>query len=166
MTMYIFLGFVHFNSGDNMKIKDVMTKDMYIAKEEDSVTKIAEWMKKYDIGFVPIARDNKIVGVVTDRDIVVKALANGAKPNTEIGNYMTDCIISVEMDEKIDKVFEVMQKNKVKRVLITDHKKIVGIISLSDLMENEKQVLETIKEIWKIKRNDDSFQVEIDEFYL
>lgn len=149
-----------------MKIKDVMTKDLIIGKESDSISKIAEWMKKYDVGFMPIARDKKIIGVITDRDIVVKALANGAKPNTEISNYMSENVITIEVEESIDSLFESMKKNKVKRILVTDHKRLVGIVSLSDLMDNEKKVLETVKEIWQIRKNDDTFLVEIDEFYL
>lgn len=149
-----------------MKIKDVMTKDLIIGKESDSISKIAEWMKKYDVGFMPIARDKKIIGVITDRDIVVKALANGAKPNTEISNYMSENVITIEVEESIDTLFESMKKNKVKRILVTDHKRLVGIVSLSDLMDNEKKVLETVKEIWQIRKNDDTFLVEIDEFYL
>lgn len=149
-----------------MKIKDIMTKDLIIGKESDTISKIAEWMKKYDVGFIPIARDKKIIGVITDRDIVVKALANGAKPNTEISNYMSENVITIEVEESIDTLFETMKKNKVKRILVTDHKRLVGIVSLSDLLDNEQKVLETVKEIWQIRKNDDTFLVEIDEFYL
>ena len=149
-----------------MKIKDIMTKDLIIAKESDTISKIAEWMKKYDVGFIPIARDKKIIGVITDRDIVVKALANGAKPNTEVSNYMSENVITIEVEKSIDSLFETMKKNKVKRILVTDHKRLVGIVSLSDLLDNEQKVLETVKEIWQIRKNDDTFLVEIDEFYL
>ena len=149
-----------------MKIKDIMTKDLIVGKESDTISKIAEWMKKYDVGFIPIARDKKIIGVITDRDIVVKALANGAKPNTEISNYMSENVITIDVEESIDSLFETMKKNKVKRILITDHKRLVGIVSLSDLLDSEKKVLETVKEIWQIRKNDDTFLVEIDEFYL
>lgn len=164
--MYIFLEIGKNDTGDKMKIKDVMTKDLIVGKESDTIFKIAEWMKKYDIGFIPIARDKKIVGVITDRDIVVKALANGAKPNTEISNYMTENVITIEVEESIDALFETMKKNKIKRVLVTDHKRLVGVVSLSDLIEENKKVLETMKEIWQIRKNDDTFLVEIDEFYL
>ena len=149
-----------------MKIKDIMTKDLIVGKESDTISKIAEWMKKYDVGFIPIARDKKIIGVITDRDIVVKALANGAKPNTEVSNYMSENVITIDVEESIDSLFETMKKNKVKRILITDHKRLVGIVSLSDLLDSEKKVLETVKEIWQIRKNDDTFLVEIDEFYL
>jgi len=149
-----------------MKIKDIMTKDLIIAKESDTISKIAEWMKKYDVGFIPIARDKKIIGVITDRDIVVKALANGAKPNTEVSNYMSENVITIEVEKSIDSLFETMKKNKVKRILVTDHKRLVGIVSLSDLLDNEQKLLETVKEIWQIRKNDDTFLVEIDEFYL
>ena len=122
-------------------------------------------MKEHDIGFIPISKKDKIIGVITDRDIVVRALANGARKNSKIESYISPNIISCDINETIDTILNIMKESKIKRVLITDLEKVVGIISISDII-NEKNAIKAFKEIYEINRNDDYFKTEIDDFYL
>ena len=123
-------------------------------------------MKENDIGFVPIVRNNKIIGVITDRDIAVKIVSNGDF-NADISNYMSKEVISVPIDCGVSDVLEVMRKNRIKRVLVHDKKKIVGVVSISDIINNDvDNILETIKSIWSIDTNKHFYDTDVDDFYL
>lgn len=150
-----------------MKAQDIMNRSLIVVNKEISISEVAKIMKENDIGFVPIANDNKIIGVITDRDIVINALANKSDLDKPIKDYMTKNIIEVDINDNISKVLNKLRKNKVKRVLVSDNSKLVGIISFSDILNNnEFEIMNTMKEIWSIKRNNDFYPTEIDEFYL
>ena len=135
--------------------------------DNTSISEVARIMKEKDIGFIPISNDNKIIGVITDRDIVVNAISNKCNLDTPVKEYATKNVISVNIDDNVSKILNVMRKNKVKRVLVNDEHKLVGIVSFSDILNNnEFDILNTMKEIWSIKRNNDHYETEIDEFYL
>ena len=155
--------------GDKMKIEDIMSKDLVIANAYDSIKDISTLMKQYDIGFIPLSKDQIITGVITDRDLVVNALYNGAKENDSVIKYMNKNVIAIDISESIDYALETMAKEQIKRLLIKDQEtgKIVGILSLSDIINNtDINVSETLKSIWNIHKNTDEYHTEIDEFYL
>lgn len=144
-----------------------MSRNLIIMDDNTSISEVARIMKEKDIGFIPISSDNKIIGVITDRDIVVNAISNKCNLDTPVKEYATKNVISVNIDDNVSKILNVMRKNKVKRVLVTDEHKLVGIVSFSDILNNnEFDILNTMKEIWSIKRNYDHYETEIDEFYL
>lgn len=155
--------------GDKMKIENIMSKNLVIANAYDSIKDISILMKKYDIGFIPLSKENIITGVITDRDLVINALYNGAKEKDSVIKYMNKNIIAIDMSESIEYALETMAKEQIKRLLIkeTEENKIVGILSLSDIINNTNiNVSETLKSIWTIHKNTDEYQTEIDEFYL
>ena len=144
-----------------------MSRNLIIMNDNTSISEVARIMKEKDIGFIPISNDNKIIGVITDRDIVVNAISNKCNLDIRVKEYATKNVISVNIDDNVSKILNVMRKNKVKRVLVNDEHKLVGIVSFSDILNNnEFDILNTMKEIWSIKRNNDHYETEIDEFYL
>jgi CBS domain-containing protein len=152
-----------------MKIEDIMSKDLVIGDIDDTISDIANLMREFDVGFIPIAEEQKIVGVVTDRDIVINALDNDADLETEIGKYITRNIISINKDESIETAIELMGQEKIKRLLVNDGDKLVGILSISDIINTDIDhclIVNNFKKIWSISRNIDEYQTEIDEFYL
>lgn len=150
-----------------MKAQNIMSRNLIIMNDNTSISEVARIMKEKDIGFIPISNDNKIIGVITDRDIVVNAISNKCSLDTPVKEYATKNVISVNLDDNVSKILNVMRKNKVKRVLVNDEHKLVGIVSFSDILNNnEFDILNTMKEIWSIKRNNDHYETEIDEFYL
>lgn len=150
-----------------MKAQNIMSRNLIIMNDNTSISEVARIMKEKDIGFIPISNDNKIIGVITDRDIVVNAISNKCNLDTPVKEYATKNVISVNLDDNVSKILNVMRKNKVKRVLVNDEHKLVGIVSFSDILNNnEFDILNTMKEIWSIKRNNDHYETEIDEFYL
>ena len=155
------------NSGDFMKLNDIMSKKIITCNVGDSISKVSSLMKDNDIGFVPVVNDNKIVGVITDRDIVVKIISNN-DINCDVSNYMTKDIIDVDVNCDLYDVLDVMKKYKVKRVIVTDKNKVVGIVSISDFFNCniDEYLISTIKEIFEIGPNIHKYESQIDEFYL
>ena len=151
-----------------MNIENIMTKDIIVGDVDDNICKISILMKKYDIGFVPIAIKNKIIGVITDRDIIVKAVCNNDFDN-KIDNYITRNVIYIDVYKSLEDAINLMGKEKVKRLIVTNKKKVVGILSLSDIINtniNEDLIIKNLKKIWEIYRSIDEYRTEIDEFYL
>ena len=151
-----------------MNINDIMSKKIIVGSTTNTLSEIAELMKKYDIGFIPIVDKNKLVGVITDRDIVINAISNNCSFNDLIDKYVVKNIISIDQNKSIDDALNLMALKKVKRLIVTDNNKISGILTLSDILgkyDNEI-LLDTFKQIFEINHNDDLFSTEIDEFYL
>lgn len=149
-----------------MQAKDIMTSSITVVNKDNDIFDIAQIMKENDIGFVPVSDKQKIIGIITDRDIVVKALAN---KDTKIYNYITKDIVTCNINDSIDMILTTMAENKVKRLLVVDDKKVVGIISLSDILNinyNNQNKLKSIQCIWSINSNNQATKLEIDEFYL
>lgn len=154
-------------NGDFMSLYDIMSKNIIVGSVDDGIYEIASIMKENDIGFVPIARDDKIVGVITDRDIVVKIISNHDY-NSNITNYMTKDIVDVSINSSLSDVLNIMKKYRVKRVLVTDDNHVLGVVSISDLLNcnMDDEVFSCIKEIFEVGPNIHKYETEIDEFYL
>ena len=152
-----------------MNLENIMSKDMIVVNYNTSLKETATLMKQYDIGFVPIHQVSKIVGVFTDRDLVVRARANGEHFDDTFLKYMTKNPISIDKTKSLEDALSLMGEKKVKRLLVTYQKKLVGIVSLSDLIHTEmddKKIVDNLKKIWEIYKNIDTYDTEIDAFYL
>lgn len=152
-----------------MKIEDIMSKNIIIGSVTNTISEIATIMKKYDIGFLPMRDQQKIIGVITDRDIVVNALSNNCNQNDIIDKYIIRNLIVIGQDKKIDDAIKLMGEKRVRRLIVTKQNKITGILSLSDIINSNLEndlIIENFKKIFEINRNDDLFKTEIDEFYL
>lgn len=155
-------------NGENMKVSDAMNKNLIICNYSINVVNICKLMSEYNIGFIPIEKNKKIIGVVTDRDIVINMISNKISYNCSIEKYINRNVINIESASSIENALNVMKKNKVKRLIVTDKSKVIGIISLSDIIfvNNEDKIIDTIKSIWSIENNTIEYKTEIDEFYL
>ena len=150
-----------------MNIKDIISSNLITCDKDATLNDVSIKMKNYDIGFIPISDEKKIIGVITDRDIVVNALANNESENAKVIDYINKNIITVPYNSDIVDVLKVMSQNKIKRVLVESDKKIKGVISLSDIINSnyeEKVLIDTLKNIYAIKQKENN--AEIDEFYL
>ena len=146
-----------------MNLKDIVNYTIITSDINSSLENISKTMKEADIGFMPITKDNIIIGVITDRDIVVRGLANNID---ELNNLISTNIISIDITSSIDEVLEQYSKNKVKRVLVKENDKYIGVLSISDILklENSKRVLDTLRNIFSENKIDSN--AERDEFEL
>lgn len=153
-------------TGDYM-IRDIMTYNIISANKDSSVKNISLLMKQNNIGFIPIKDDNEYIGVITDRDVCL-AIPMINNINDNIKSYITNNIVYIDINSDIDNALKTMASNKVKRLLVKEKDNIVGILSLSDILNytNNKNIINTYKTIFYIHDNDHSNIAEIDEFYL
>lgn len=146
-------------------IEKIMNKNLIILDSDSSLENIATAMKKYDVGMVIIKNKNKIKGLITDRDIVTKILAN---KDNKIKEYLTTNLVSIDINNDIKDAIDLMKKHKIKRLLVKKDNKLVGILSLSDLFNavDNETLIEAYKTIFSINRNTDKYLTDINEFEL
>lgn len=152
--------------GDNMKVKDVMSRNLITCDTECSIHKIAQKMREFDIGFMLIHKNDRIVGIITDRDIVIEMIANY---DHKVADYIQKNILTIDENDEIDKALEKMGDHKIKRLIVTNKKQVVGVLSISDILgkdKNNKNIMNTLQKIYSISKNTDGYKTEIDEFYL
>ena len=120
-----------------MKARDLMTPDPTTCKPADDLRSVLRIMKSEDCGIVPIAEGNgggRVVGVVTDRDAALYLGANDSRPSeVRVSDVMTKRLVSVEPDAEIKEVSREMQEAQVRRVLVVEGGRLIGVISTADL---------------------------------
>jgi CBS domain-containing protein len=133
-----------------MKVRDSMTREVTVASPNDTLQEAARTMARLDIGALPVAENDRLVGMITDRDIAVRAVGEGLAPTTPISQAMTRDIKYVYDDEDIDDVAENMADLQVRRLPVVNRdKRLVGIVSLGDVARahKPKDVGETLREV-------------------
>ncbi|HVY84862.1 MAG TPA: CBS domain-containing protein [Caulobacterales bacterium] len=117
-----------------MKIHDLMTRDVRTVAPSTSLREAARMMADIDAGSLPVAQNDRLIGMLTDRDIAVRGVAAGKGPDATVGEAMTPEILYCFDDEEIEDVCENMADMQVRRLPVVDRdKRLVGIVSLSDL---------------------------------
>ena len=133
-----------------MKIRDVMSKDVQVARPGDTIQEVAARMAAGDFGFMPVADGDQLIGTVTDRDITVRAVAGGAASTSPVVEYITRDPHTVREDDDLKSVLDSMGTQKVRRLPVLDkHDKLVGVVSLGDLSMRvkERYAGETLEDI-------------------
>ena len=118
-----------------MKIKEIMTKDVKYIEPNLTIKEAAKIMKDKDVGALPVGENDKLTGVITDRDITIRAIANGSDPQTTtVKEAMTpNCLYCFEEDS-IEDTAKNMAENQVRRLpVMNKDKRLVGIVALADL---------------------------------
>jgi CBS domain-containing protein len=117
-----------------MKIHEAMTRDVHIANPNQSIQQAAAMMRQIDAGALPVGENNRLVGMITDRDIAMRAVAEGKAPDALIGEVMSPEICYCFEDQELDEVAANMADVKVRRLPVVDRdKRLVGIVSLGDI---------------------------------
>jgi len=124
-----------------MQLKDVMTHNVEVAHVDTSVQEAAKLMKKLDVGSLPVGDGSQLIGMVTDRDITIRATAEGLDPKkTKVKDVMTSDLIYCFEDQAPVEAAVVMQEQQIRRLPIVNHAmKLVGIVSLGDLAVDSDQ---------------------------
>jgi len=117
-----------------MKVSEVMTRDVQTIRPDQPVQEAASFMLSADAGSVPVIDGDRLIGMITDRDIAVRGVAKGHGPDTPVRELMTDDIICVREDDDVDEVASKMSEAQVRRLpVIDDQERLCGIVSLGDL---------------------------------
>lgn len=123
-----------------MKISECMTSEVEIVTPEQPISEAAQFMLRADTGVLPVGEGDRLVGMVTDRDIAVRAVAQGRGPDTPVRDVMTEELIYCFEDEEVEAVAIKMSDNQVRRlpVLSRESENLVGIVSLGDISRSDQ----------------------------
>jgi CBS domain-containing protein len=122
-----------------MKVKEVMSADVHLANPDQTICEVACVMAEFDAGALPVGDGDRLVGVITDRDIAIRAVAEGKAPETPVREVMSREVLYCFEDEAIEHVAKNMAEQKVRRLPVLDRKKrLVGIVSIGDLALSTK----------------------------
>lgn len=120
-----------------MKIKDIMTRDVEFIRPNDTIRSVAQKMRKRDVGFLPVFEGDQLVGVITDRDLVVRVLAEGINSNWILGHELvTSPVIHCFEDQEVEDAARLMHLNRIRRLIILKRsdQSLAGVVSLADLV--------------------------------
>jgi len=118
-----------------MKIAEVMTRNVELTDPDATLEEAARTMAEEDVGFLPVGENDRVVGMITDRDIAVRAVAMGRDPRTtRVREAMTERVLYCFEDEDIEKAAESMSREHVRRLpIVNRRKRLVGVVSLGDI---------------------------------
>lgn len=117
-----------------MLIKEVMSKNPQILSPQNTLREAAEKMRKLDVGFLPIGENDRLVGALTDRDLVTRAISAGKTATTAIKDVMSERIHYCMENDSLEKAAEMMSRFQIRRLaVLNDNKRLVGVISLGDI---------------------------------
>ena len=117
-----------------MKVREVMTSSVDWVSPDTSVVQVAQLMKKDDVGSIPICQGNQLVGIITDRDIVLKVVAAGGDTNnTSAKEIMSTNFKSVTSNQDVHEAADLMSKYQIRRLPVVEQGKLMGIVAIGDL---------------------------------
>lgn len=133
-------------------VRDAMTRNPATATRSDSLHRVASLMVEHDCGAIPVVESGKVVGMITDRDIVTRTIAEKRDPSSRtVGDIMSQDIAVVRDDESLSKAFGMMSRNKVRRLPVVDSSdKLVGILAQADLAldsDRDSELADTVEKI-------------------
>jgi CBS domain-containing protein len=131
-------GTAHPEEGDMTTARDIMTGDATCANVDETLADAARKMRDLDVGALPICgEDNRLKGMITDRDIVVKCIADGANPQTvTVGELADGKPVTIGADDSVEEALHTMTEHSVRRLPVIDGHDLVGIVSQADIAKN------------------------------
>jgi CBS domain-containing protein len=120
-----------------MKVRDAMAKTISCATPQDTVQHVAKMMKKEDTGFIPVVEGEVLMGVVTDRDIVIRCLAEGHRDpgNETVEHVMSRDVQTVSPDDDLETASQTMASEEIRRLAVVDKGTLVGVLSHGNLVQ-------------------------------
>ena len=135
------------------KLKDLMSRDVKVISPDMSIQDAAKHMRDGDFGMLPVGENDRMIGTITDRDIAVRAVAEGKDNNTKVRDVMSEGIAGVFEDESVEDAAKMMSQRQVRRLPVVDrNKRLVGIVALGDFAVKSSEIrpaAEALSEISK-----------------
>ena len=136
-----------------MQLRDIITDSVDTLTPTTTLEDAAKMMRERDLGWMPVEEADKVIGIVTDRDIVIRAIASSLDPKTTaVGQVMTKNVLSCNIDDDVDDACELMEREQVRRlVVLDDDGALAGVVSLADLAhrsdeDHSAEVLQRVSE--------------------
>ncbi len=130
-------------------IAEIMTTDVEVVRPEETLRDAARAMADLDVGSLPVCDGKKLIGMITDRDITVRAVVEGKSSDTPVSEVMTDEVIWCSESDSVDEVLQKMSDAQVRRIPVVDEdRQLIGIVALGDIaLEEDDAVDETLRDI-------------------
>jgi CBS domain-containing protein len=123
-----------------MKVRDIITEHPTCATADQTLADAARMMKECDCGAIPVVEDQasrRPLGIITDRDIVIRGIAEGRQPSsTAIQNCMTKSLVTASPDDDLDECAKLMEKHQVRRILVVENDAVAGIVAQAHIARN------------------------------
>ncbi len=117
-----------------MKVRDIMTPEVEVADYNTSLVQVAEMMKRENVGAIPVCKQGQLQGILTDRDIIIKAVAEGKDlTSIQVAEIMSTNPVSIKPEADIHEAARLMSDNQIRRLPVVENGKLVGMLSLGDL---------------------------------
>ncbi|TWT27397.1 CBS domain-containing protein [Planomicrobium sp. CPCC 101110] len=116
-----------------MKIADIMTPDVDACSPQATIQEVATRMRDLDVGSIPVAEGDKLIGIVTDRDIVVRAIADQLSLDRPISEIISSEPVTGNVDMSVEDAANLMSQHQIRRLPIVENNRLVGIVSLGDI---------------------------------
>ena len=131
------------------KISEVMTTDVKVVRPDDTIQEAARQMADLDVGAIPVCDGRRLQGMITDRDITIRATADGRSSDTPVKEVMTADVVWCSADDNTQDVLDRMADEQIRRIPVIDSdRNLVGIVALGDLaIEDEENVDEALRDI-------------------
>lgn len=135
-----------------MKVRDLMTHSVSCVRPETSLTQVARQMRQEDVGAIPVCDDRgRVLGMVTDRDIVIRSVSNGGIPSTA-RETMSGEVVCITPSMNTHEAALLMAKNQVRRLPVVENGRLVGVLSISDIARKNLYVDEAADALAAISR--------------
>ena len=136
-----------------MKVREIMSNRVLSLRHNDTVSQAAQMLSNHNVGSLPVVTDGELVGIITDRDIVLRCVA-GRSDATQmrVGEIMSTRVVTVSPEDSVKRAMDVMAAHQVRRLPVTEGRRVVGMLSLADIARaaSSEHLAETVTEISKI----------------
>ncbi|MDX5475329.1 MAG: CBS domain-containing protein [Bacillaceae bacterium] len=118
-------------------VREVMSTNVDVCTPLDNVFEVATKMKDLNVGAIPIVENNQIIGMITDRDLVVRGIAEKHPGSNPVTNVMSENLVTISPDASLEEASNLMAENQIRRLPVVENGQLVGIVSLGDLATNQ-----------------------------
>lgn len=135
------------------QVKELMSRDVKVISPDMTIGDAAKKMRDGDFGMMPVGEDDRMIGTISDRDIAIRAVAEGKEGGTKVRDVMSEGIVWVYEDDSVDQVATIMSKHQVRRLpVINRDKRLVGIVALGDFAVESSEIQPAAKALAEISK--------------
>ena len=135
------------------QLKDLMSRDVKVISPDMTIGEAARTMRDGDFGMMPVGENDRMIGTISDRDIAIRAVAEGKDAGTKVRDVMSEGIAWVYEDESVEQIAKIMSERRVRRLPVVNRdKRLVGIVALGDLAVEKSEILPAAQALSEISK--------------
>jgi CBS domain-containing protein len=147
-----------------LKVRDIMTDKVAYTNPRATIIEAAQLMQKYNVGSIPVCDENGVIGIITDRDIVVRNVANAGDPRqTQVQDVMTSHVWAASPDMDTDELAKMIGEYQIRRVPVVENNQLIGIVALGDIATDRRFDVEASEALSEISTPSRPQQTEINQ---